>query len=59
VHTDSDGFDLDTFLNVGAGSVVGALVGEDSLAAERVDEGRTAWRAVVSHEPFGRVVDLG
>lgn len=37
--TDSDGFDADTLLEVGIGSIIGILALQNLLAAERVDEG--------------------
>lgn len=46
VRTNSVGLDLDSILNVGAGGVVGVLVSEDGLAAQRVDEGSSACRVV-------------
>lgn len=42
VRTNGVGLDLDTILNVGASRVVGVLVSEDGLAAQRVDEGSSA-----------------
>jgi len=42
MHTDGDGLNLDALLDVGGGGVIGFLVGEDALAAERVDEGGPA-----------------
>lgn len=46
MHTNGVGLDLDTILNVGAGRVVGVLMSEDGLAAQRVDEGSSACRGV-------------
>lgn len=42
MRTDSDGLDLDTLLDMGAVGVVGFLVAEHGLTAQRVDEGRPA-----------------
>ena len=44
MRTDSDRLDLNSLLNMSAGSIVRALMGKDSLAAERVDKGGTACR---------------
>lgn len=43
-HTDCDGLDLDALLDVGGAWVVGLLMGEDGLAAERVYESGSACR---------------
>jgi hypothetical protein len=42
-HTDGDRLDLDAILDVSSVGIVRVLVGEDTLAAEGVDEGRSAW----------------
>lgn len=44
LRTDGDGLDLDAFLDVGGGRVVGLLMTEDSLVAEGVDEGGPSCR---------------
>jgi len=43
MRTNSDGLDLDAFLDVSAGGIVRFLVSEHRLAAECVDEGGPAW----------------
>lgn len=44
MRTDGDGLDLDTLLDMRSRRVVGLLVGEHRLAAERVDEGGPAYK---------------
>ena len=43
MRTNSDGLDLDAFLDVSAGGIFRFLVSEHRLAAECVDEGGPAW----------------
>lgn len=46
-RTNRKGLDLDALLNVRVGSIVGFLMLENRLAAERVDEGGSACRGVM------------
>lgn len=47
-HTNGDGFDLDTLLNVSIGGIIGILTLQDLLVAQGVDECSSAcWHLVV------------
>lgn len=46
-RTNRKGLDLDALLNVRVGSIVGFLMLENRLAAERVDEGGSAYRGTM------------
>jgi hypothetical protein len=47
-HTNSDWLNPDTLLDVRALWVIGIFALEDSLSAQGIDEGGTAWRLAIS-----------
>lgn len=51
MRTNGNGLDLNALLDVGRASIIGLLVREHRLSAERVDEGSTAWSKVNKSMP--------